>query len=239
MTGPLSPRVDRPGQGHRNRHRIELCCDPDRQLVYLRTLKCASTFFYRNLCDNLGWKELAWNEINWRNQHVFSHMLHPVTRRHKGIAEKLHMLGLNDGEFMQDPRVQNLLRFVPLLDEHTSTYWDTYGTACWSIDWIPLTGGFEENIDRTNLLLESYGVATDRWDISLRHESDDDKQNLVQQLANMWATQTDPPDFVIQYLEKDLRLWRGVTHNFNPAADNWWDMSWLTSTHWHWRHGAV
>ena len=217
-------------QSYRNRHRIEVCCDPNYQLVYLRTLKCASTFFYRNLCDNLGWIEIAWNDIDWRKQHVFSHMLHPVVRRHKGVAEVLDMLGLNDGNFIQDPRVQNLLRFAPLLDDHSSSYWDTYGGACWSIDWIPLTGTFEDNIHRTNVLLATYGVSTDKWNLDLRHESNAHKMDLTQRLATLWGQHQDKPDYVCQYLEKDLSLWHRVTYNFNPAADNWWDMSWQTST---------
>ena len=64
-------------------HRTALTCGP---LVYLRTLKCASTFFWQSF-TKFGWVEIEFDKIDWQKQQVFSHIMHPTQRRLKGISE--------------------------------------------------------------------------------------------------------------------------------------------------------
>ncbi len=224
---PFSPLARRAEGGPSNRGRIEACIDPSNQLVYLRTLKCASTFFYNNFVRTLGWRELAWTDIDWRTHHVFSHMLDPVKRRHKAVAEFITICGLNTDEFLGDPRVQRFIQYLPVLDNHSSSYHDLYGYACYSIDWIPLSQDFKTNIKSTELLCQAHGHDYQgKWSNEHVHLGTPAKKNLEQILENLWGA--NPDEWTHNYLERDLKLYRRVINQFRHTANNWPDMSWLT-----------
>ena len=227
MTAPFSPPATRTQDGHRNRNRIMACVDPSGLLVYLRTLKCASTFFYNNFMQTFGWREIAWVDINWHRQKVFSHMLDPVKRRHKAVAEYIDLCSLNTPEFMQNPNVQRFIRYIPVMDDHSSSYHDLYGYACYSIDWIPLSGDHLTNILCTEMLCESYGHRySGQWDHDHDHTGTKTKKDLEQQLENLWGADQD--EWVHNYLDRDVRLYQRVVNQFNYSAGSWRTMSWLT-----------
>lgn len=128
-------------------------------LVYVRNLKCASTFF-SNVFESASWQRILYSSINWEQDHVFGHIREPIYRRSLGIVERVTQCGLLE-ELINDPRMGNLLRTAPALDEHTIPYLDYFGPQGWKIDWIPLIGGVDQNILMTKKLLESHNVAID------------------------------------------------------------------------------
>lgn len=227
MTAPFSPSAKRSSEGHLNRNRIMACVDPSGLLVYLRTLKCASTFFYNNFLHTFGWREIAWVDIEWRSQKVFSHMLDPVKRRHKAVAEFIEICGLNTPEFTMDPRFQKFVQSVPCMDNHSSSYHDLYGYACNSIDWIPLSHDHLTNIRCTELLCEAFGHNyRGCWNNEHVHLSSQSKKDLEQLLENLWGGT--PAEWVHNYLDRDITLYKKVISQFRHDADSWNKMSWLT-----------
>ena len=128
-------------------------------LVYVRNLKCASTFF-SNVFESVGWQRILYSSIDWEHDHVFGHIREPIYRRSLGIVERVTQCELLE-ELVNDPRMSNLLRTASVLDEHTISYLDYFGPQGWKIDWIPLIGGVDQNILMTKKLLGSHNVVID------------------------------------------------------------------------------
>lgn len=194
-------------------------------LVYLATFKCASTFFNRNL-RNWQWSEIPFTEINWADQRVFSHIMDPWERRHKGIAEYLNMSECID-LWYENERFRNMLRSVPTLDEHSASYMDTYGNYAWMIDWIPLQPNHDDTVNLTERLLYTYGTRLFKWDYDLSHIGDDRKRQLSEDIKRHWDVARQHTQFSDVYFERDRILYSSVMRDFNPAADTWERTSWL------------
>lgn len=211
--------------GYRHRHYIQaLSCGP---VVYLRTLKCGSTFFYNNLVD-WGWEEINFKDINWQTQIVFSHVMEPLRRRHKAIAEYIFMTGTWD-LLRDDPKFQQFVQRVPLLDAHSVSYHDYYGQLSWLIDWIPLSEDHAENTELTQRLLNyGAGMRTFNWNLDHAHPGHSIKKEIENKLIELWSQpQNQPREYVDFYLERDQLLYQTVMQKFNKNADTWPRTSWL------------
>lgn len=200
-----------------------------RNIVYLRTLKCASTFFYWNFTKNFNWQEISWSDIDWENDHVFSHMLEPVQRRHKALAERLCMFGLGQ-QYLSDPNLQQCLEHSLNLDQHSESYTTRYGTAVNRIDWIPLQSDPEINVKLTEKLLAHSGVTDLIWDYEFAHTGEEVKKQVEQLLAHTW-NQALYRGKLLEWqqheLQNDLDLYRSVIRRFDLHGINWPDITWL------------
>jgi len=202
-------------------------------LVYVRTLKCASTFFW-NSFKNLGWWEIDFKSIDWKHQHVFSHMMDPVVHRHKGMAEYINMYDAYD-LFYQNETFKKFIAHIPALDQHSMSYHDQYGNYCNLIDWIPLSGRShgstwwltpEESAAKTDQFLQHHGIKVfDRWAWDQVHESTDRQKKLVKDIQELWSK--DRPACGDWYRQRDQELYNRVISKFNYDAATWPDSSWL------------
>lgn len=160
--------------------------------VYVRNLKCASTFFYNNLIE-LGWTQSDLESVTDKDC-VFGHISDPVQRRHQGVAEYIDMCGLT-ARFCQDPELQSLLQYAPVLDRHSLPYQWSFGSWVDRINWIPLHGTYEDNIVRTQSWLEQQGLdidlyaRRDQW----VHRGDPAKKQVVKILESLWQHHTQAP----------------------------------------------
>ena len=197
-------------------------------MVYVGNLKCASTFFASSFKKCWRWESIQWREINWETQHVFGHMLDPIERRFKGLAEYINMHDLNS--LMQnDVGFQNFVRNAVVLDEHTSSYHDTFGNLVYHIDWIPISDyTHEQVIEFTERLMRHYGIRTlKNWDYANVHRTHPEKKAVEQQLKKLSKTQGTWPQSVAWYLERDVALYRHINNKFDPSATTWDNTSWL------------
>jgi len=194
-------------------------------LVYVPTLKCASTFF-RETFNNLGWWKIKIAEIDWKTQHVFSHMMDPDQRRHKGVAEYIDMNDAYD-LFYHNDTFKKFIAHVPTLDQHSISYHDQYGNYCNLIDWIPLTGlSHEQVVAKTDQLLQHHGVKIfDSWNWGRAHLSTDQKKNLHKDVEDLWHK--DRPTWAKWYLQRDRALYNRVVSKFNHNGATWPETSWL------------
>ena len=194
-------------------------------LVYVRTLKCASTFFWETF-KKIGWWEIDFDTIDWKHQHVFSHMMDPDQRRHKGVAEYINMNDAYD-LFYQNETFRKFVAHSPTLDQHSTSYHDQYGNYCNQIDWIPLSGhSHEETVAKTGLLLQHHGIYIfDRWAWDREHPSIDRQKKLQKDLEDLWHK--DQPFWTSWYLERDRLLYRRVMAKFNYDGATWPETSWL------------
>jgi len=218
--------------GYRFRHYIMACtCGP---LVYVRSLKTASTFFYHNLVQHYGWSEINFNDVDWDRQRVFSHIIDPVERRHKAFAEYLTMTG-NAELFYSNPNFRRMLTTLPLLDVHSVSLHNYFGSRTRNIDWIPLTASHSDNICVTERILDEYaGTQQHKWNMEFVHASHKEKQQLAQDLKTDWDTarkNNNIPEVSMLYLEHDINLYCSVVQYFNPRGGNWDQCSWLDRSH--------
>lgn len=203
-------------------------CYTNGHIVYVRNLKCASTFFGSSFEKCWRWEPILWSNINWETQHVFGHMLDPIQRRFKGLAEYINMHDLNN-LFHDNIYFQNFVKNAVVLDEHTSSYHDTFGNLVYHIDWIPISGyTHDQVIDFTERLLRHYGIRTlKNWDYDNVHLTHPAKQAVEKKLKNLFNDQNTWPQSVSWYLEKDVQLYRHIHNKFNSTAETWADTSWL------------
>ena len=219
---------NRPGNGYRYRHYIMACsCGP---VVYVRSLKTASTFFYNNLVRNHGWEEINFDAIDWDRQRVFSHIIDPIQRRHKAFAEYLFMTG-NENLFYENNNFRKMLQTLPVLDVHSVSLHDYFGSRVRSIDWIPLQGSHDENIKTTEKFLqEMANMRLFYWDRGFEHNSPHNKKQLAADIARDWdhaMTNNNIPDVTWLYLGPDIDLYKEVVKKFNLGEKNWEQCSWL------------
>jgi hypothetical protein len=200
-------------------------------ITYIRNYKCASSFFYKNLVDRYKWREIPYNEINWAGK-VFSHIREPLDRRHRGLT---HWLLYTFGTGLDDPKIEKIIKNISFIEQHSASYWDTFGDDCYKIDWIPIDK-FNNNkvIELTCKLLADNGQHILRGlDESYDNKSSDDERKLYlkikEQFEAAWKEPFDEyPNYTIyRYFLKDIELYNSVIKNFNPTALTWAGTSWL------------
>ena len=203
-------------------------------LVYVRTLKCASTFYWETF-KKLGWSEIDFDKIDWKNQHVFSHMMWPDHRRHRGVAKYIDMHDAYD-LFYENETFRKFIAHIPGLDQHSVSYHDQYGNYCNLIDWIPLSGRkkgdvwwltHEQTVAKTDLLLRHYGIKVfNNWAWDQSHQSTERQKKIVQDLEDLWCK--DQPHWGDWYLQRDRILYNRVIAKFNfDPGKSWLETSWL------------
>ena len=203
--------------------RTACTCGP---LVYLRSLKCASTFFW-NSFSRFGWVEIAFDQIDWQQQRVFSHILDPNIRRIKGIAEFVWMNQAQD-QLATDPDYRTFIQETPVLDAHTVSHSATFGDRCDQIDWIPVNDlNHQTAADLTNLMLFDHGIKIfNRWHWNEKHASEGDKKKIQKQVVECLNSASDT-SAVDQYLHQDTVLYQRVLNRFKPDGRTWAEVSWL------------
>ncbi len=223
---PVQQRLlDKRRLGYMWRRHIQ-CCSAG-PLVYVRNLKCGSTFFWNNFTRTWGWSEIAWENIDWKNQRVFGHIMDPLRRRVKGIAEYLHMTDFAH-DFENNQKFQNFVLGIPSLDIHSSSYHDQFGNLAWHIDWIPVHGHDNTSvITLTEKLLSHWGLETlDRWNYGWTHNSTKEKKH-TEDVINQLVSVSFQSETISWYFHNDIQLWNTVNKKFNAAATRWPEISWL------------
>ena len=209
-----------------------------KNLVYVRNLKCASTFFFENLLNVFDWERISYQNINWDTDHVFGHIIDPITRRHKAVAEFIDMRMLSE-EFLKNQKLQQLLSVAPYLDRHGIPYTTTFKDKCYKIDWIPILDSNIGNITNTQKLLNYYNgtdIQLADWNHQFVHVGSTVKKEVEHVLKHYWenaitvleARQTRSiTEIEMNYLAGDLALYNNIINKFDATADRWPDMTWL------------
>ena len=233
----LDPRMYRANQLNDTR---QIECARWNHLVYVRTLKCASEFFYRNFVENVGWQAVAYHTIDWARDHVFSYIMNPLERRHKGLAERILQTG--NADLLDDTRFQNLIEHVASLDLHSASLSITYGSHMWLIDWIPLEPlelwtdctGLDHAVTNpaanlTDRLLRDAGHGPVPWKDEFLHTSWSGMREAYSKIKATWNRNGTVPWETVEYFRQDLLLYDQVISRFNAGANTWDQTSWLNN----------
>jgi hypothetical protein len=204
-------------------------------ITYIRNYKCASSFFYNNFVHNFKWNVVSFAEINWAGK-VFSHIVDPIDRRHKGIVQWLKMNNLVN-EYNKSAEFRLLVNNVCFLDIHSVSYHSLFGEYCNSIDWIPSDKLPDDVVQQmTERLLVDSGLIRFQWDHGPTYinASSPEEKEAELRIKNDFNEAWKSRDMIHQnfeiykYFEKDLSLYSTVLRKFNPHGDTWKNTSWLT-----------
>jgi len=187
-------------------------------LVYIPTLKCASTYYADQFLTN-HWEEFTVDTIEWAHDHVFSFIMNPLIRRAKGLAEFITMYPETVSLLDQGERFwKNLL----YLDIHSVPYHYTYHQYTRSIDWIPIDQNYPSE-DLVIKLCQSHDI-----DINLLynklHESTVNKLEIYKKIINL--TGNGSAELYLG-IEPDMFLYNDVCARINPTGATWNEISWL------------
>jgi hypothetical protein len=180
------------------------CCRWN-NLVYVRTLKCGSEFFYKNFTQTARWTPIKWNDIDWNNDYAFSYIMDPIKRRHKGIAEFLIM---NNGKdlLFNVPEFGKIICQIPCFDEHSASLHNLYGDKINHIHWLPLLSDHSVAITATNELLEHHTHPLIHWNNAFAHTTDNYMSDTYNRVKELWDSTNVINGYVRSYFEKDLEL---------------------------------
>lgn len=196
-------------------------------LVYLASLKAASTF-YKTLLVHNGWDTIGFDSIDWGQNHVFGFMADPVKKYIKAITEDY--FNEETEQLVADVEFQNLLRKILsrhrkqcfVLTYHSLPLSITLGDYANKVDWIPLG----ENSDRLfTKLCEKYKITLDyTLDGVDVHESDWYKNSIYEELTTLFGEGNYFRDLI---LAKDIDLYNEVKSKINVNGTTWEEISWL------------
>ena len=221
----IRPGVTQEQYIQRTKSRVQLIVRQSGNLVYIRMLKCASSFFHNNFQD-WGWNLIEFDSIDWHQHHVFAHMLDPLERRYKGAAEYIQMCNMQD-VFHNNPDFKKFVSTIPVFDEHTASYYSQLGDYCEQIDWIPISNRTPEQTTRlTEMLLQEHNISG-QW--NQRHARPADTRLRTLQLAVRDCLEQTYQYEVYRYLLKDIELHNRVCENFDASQSQWRNVSWLRS----------
>lgn len=220
-------------------HTRKIECARWNDLVYVRTFKCASNFFYRNFVENAGWEPTNYKSIDWKQDHVFSFIMDPIERRHKGMAEWLNQTGT--AALIKDNNFCEMIKHVPCLDIHSMSFDHLLGDHMWAIDWIPLEP-LRWHDDRgimrlqanpaanlTDRLLASKGHRRMQWIENFFHLTPPGKKTTYESIKLLWNSTSEMPWPALTYWRKDVVLYEQVIKHFKPNGATWADTTWLQS----------
>ena len=109
---------------------------PNKKLVYIPTLKCASSYFGKTLADDNNWQQITINEVDWTNQTVFGFLLHPRLRYAKGAATDMFDVGIEN--IVMTYVGARFWEYPPILGVHTVPITQVYKDVYHQVHWIPL-----------------------------------------------------------------------------------------------------
>lgn len=181
-------------------------------LVYARTLKCGSEFFYKNFTQTAGWEPCRWADIDWNRDSVFSYVMDPVKRRHKGISEFLIQTNSVDLLFSSVP-FQAVIAQVPCLDDHSASLHNIYGDRIQNIEWLPIVADHSVAIRATDALLQRHGHQSIKWNSAFAHTTANYMDNIYNRVKELWDS-TFINDYVRFYFEKDIELFQRVAASY-------------------------
>lgn len=195
------------------------------ELVYLPVAKNASTY-YSDVFGKSGWTEDDSANINFDQDHVFSHIQHPDIRHIKGTIEALHQNHLF--YLLDSPGFAKLLA-VAVLDLHSYPLVTSLGEDwCYKIDWIPLDLSGPTANELTSRLLNSHGICIDFDKFTVYNQADESTRKARDKLLTLVMTvpfcQT-----LCAWHDRDIVLYNNVISNIKTNLNTWSEISWLSN----------
>jgi hypothetical protein len=196
-------------------------------LVYVATLKCASTY-YTTLVQSNGWPRIRWHEIDWDKDHVFGFLIDPVVRYVKALSEDYFN---EESEEFYDFLLDYLEKFLKrstVLTFHSIPITTSLKKYADKIDWIPIDSNFEHHslllklLDKHGVILSHYGDTVDP------HFGVENKKELERRMLDLFNQSDKHISYNLLFAE-DIELFEQIKAKINPQGIHWDQISWLRS----------
>lgn len=203
-------------------------------LVYLASLKAASTFYITLLLSN-GWDTITFDSIDWTTDHVFGFISEPVARYIKAVTEDFFNEEIyieETEEIIPDVEFQDLLTKILskhktqclVLTHHSLPLSVTLGDYVKKVDWIPLSDDIPSDKLFTKLC-EKYTITLDYTSENIDHHvSNGYKVSIFDELRSLFGEGNYFRDMV---LAKDIDLYNDVKSKINVNGKTWDEISWI------------
>lgn len=197
-------------------YRRDISCLRKNKLVYARTLKAGSEFFYKNFRD-AGWFEVTFDSINWDNETVFSYIMDPIQRRHKGISEMIIKTETVDLLLEDKKNIGKLIKLIPFLDAHSASLHNIYGDHVKKINWLLMTTDHSVAIQETERFLTQHGVPVPTWNVEHTHATGGYMSEIYTRVKSHWEWTAEPQidDTVRNYFQPDIDLYCEVKQEYH------------------------
>ncbi len=192
--------IDNPEIFHACRHN---------SIVYIRNYKVASSYYYYNFINVMGWQPILPTEIDWDNEIVFSHITDPIARRHKGISMFLFLNNLVE-DYFDNTVIQEYIGSLPYIDNHSASIYQMLGDNTNKVNWLladytdpavayKTTANFMEyhNLSKMTKFVAQY-----------RHAANDVLKKLYSHVETMFLH--DDRSDVYNYFNKDILLYNKI-----------------------------
>jgi len=186
---------------------------PCGRLVFLRNLKCASTY-YSFLLQKNGWVEQSPSTIDWDNDYVFSFIMDPYVRHIKGLVEDLTWQGIEKP--LIDLMSRQFWLNLPWIGDHSMPMTIRLGDKADKIDWIPIDVDGVSSQDELNKLLAKFDISITWYEGIFRRESDPYKKDLYKKISYMSPYK----DLLLRELTGDYRLYESVVAKYKNDNTN-------------------
>lgn len=203
---------------------------PGSYLVYVATLKCASTYYTTLLLDN-GWDRIYFTEIDWQKDHVFGFINDPDQRYYKGITEDVNNVAAVDSleaESLESHIKKTFQDFSPhllLFSLHTIPINIKLGKYFDKIDWIPIFNDFPHHQIFLKLL-NYHNLTVEPGENLDPNSASEYKKNQYLNFKNCINYEM---DLYKIFTEGDRELFHSVCNRINPNGKSWQEISWLTN----------
>lgn len=195
-------------------YRRDIACCRFNNVVYARTLKAGSEFFYRNFIQTAGWAPMKFEDIDWDYHTVFSYIMDPIQRRHKGISEMIISTGTRELFLKNKGNIDQLIKMVPFLDAHSASLHNIYGPAVKKINWLLMTNDHSVAIKETERFLKQHSVAVPDWNVNFTHATGSYMSEVYVKVKELWENDPTVDDTVRNYFAPDIDLYQGVKENY-------------------------
>lgn len=191
-------------------------CARFNNLVYARTLKAGSEFFYRNFTETAGWEPCVYQDINWSNDIVFSYIMDPIQRRHKGVSEFIIAADLVDLLLSDQRNIGKLMKVIPFLDGHSASLHHIYGDCVDKMHWILMTNDHQVAIRETEAFLAKHSAPPINWNVEFTHATGAYMSEIYTRIKSQWEWTADPciDDTVRSYFQRDIDLYNRVQRDY-------------------------
>ena len=200
-----------------NNLKRDISCCRFGNVVYARTLKAGSEFFYKNFTQTAGWKSMTFNDIDWDHDTVFSYIMDPIQRRHKGISEIIISTGTRDLLLSNKGNFFNIIKLIPFLDAHSASLHDIYGDKIDKIQWLLMTNDHQVAIQQTNEFLQKHNVSSIDWNVEFTHATGSYMSEVFTRVKTMWESTEEPQrDFTVtNYFQADVDLYNQIKQQYS------------------------
>jgi hypothetical protein len=197
-------------------------------LVYIPITKHASSSYIELFRNQLNWEPIQTDEIDWANNHVFSHLLHPYTRHLKGITECIQKYDLT--ELLDNKKFLTLLG-TAVFDLHSYPLSTVFGEQLYKIDWLLLDHPQISGDYLTVKFLEHHGIKIFEGDIPKLHKAHNAQTKLLDKISEI-RDQKDLTGTLTYFYDRDVVLYALVNQHTRFCEINnmpWKECSWLTN----------